>query len=154
MTTDPFEIYVGQSARVDVAYNPSSVLSSHKNYSRSKDDTYINWPGGAQPSTYCTFVGKASTGENTTTITLTHSDAALEQLVYVKVLPLPLTHFVDLVHGKPFADVAATIVENALSATKNTPTSDDWTTPNANPCEENHLHLVGWIREYRHRNAT
>ena len=53
----------------------------------------------------------------------------------------------DLVHGKPFADVAATIEDNALSATKTTPISDDWVTPNANSCEENHLHLVGWIRE-------
>ena len=147
VTTDPFEIYEGQSAQVDVAYNPSTVLSSHKTYTRTKDDAYINWPGGAKPSGYCTFIGKASTGENTTTITLTHSDASLTQLVYVKVLPLPLTHFVDLVHGKPFADVAATIEANALSATKTTPTSDDWTTPNANSCEENHLHLVGWIRE-------
>ena len=147
VTTDPFEIYIGQSAQVDVAYNPSSVLSTHKVYTRNKDDAYINWPAGAQPSGYCKFIGKASTGDNTTTITLTHSDASLTQLVYVKVLPLPLTHFEDLVHGKSFDEVVATIADNALSATKTTPTSDDWTTPNANTCEENHLHLVGWIRE-------
>ena len=146
VTTDPFEIYIGQSAQVDVAYNPSTVLSTHKVYTRSKDDAYINWPAGAQPSGYCKFIGRASTGDNTTTITLTHSDASLTQLVYVKVLPLPLTHFEDLVHGKSFDDVVATIEDNALSATKTTPTSDDWTTPNANDCESGHLHLVGWIR--------
>lgn len=142
---DPLNLYIGQSARLDVAYTPSTVVSGKKTYTRDKDNTYINWVGGLQ-SGYSTISGKASTGENTTAVTFTHADGPTKT-VNVKVLPLPLTHFVDLVHGKPFADVAATIVDNALSATKSTPTSDDWVTPNANSCEENHLHLVGWIRE-------
>ena len=141
---DPLNLYVGQSARLDVAYTPSGVDATKKTYERDKDDAYINWVAGKQP-TYSTISGKASTGENTTEVTFTHADGPTKT-VNVKVLPLPLTHFVDLVHGKAFADVAATIEDNALSATKSTPTSDDWTTPNANTCETNHLHLVGWIR--------
>jgi uncharacterized repeat protein (TIGR02543 family) len=142
---DPLNLYVGQSARLDVAYTPSTVLAGKKTYERAKNDTYINWVGAKQ-SGYTTISGKASTGENTTPVTFTHADGPTKT-VNVKVLPLPLTHFEDLVHGKAFADVAATIVDNALSATKTTPTSDDWTTPNANDCESDHLHLVGWIRE-------
>jgi uncharacterized repeat protein (TIGR02543 family) len=142
---DPLNLYVGQRARLDVAYTPAGVDNSKKTYTRDKDNTYINWVGSVYAG-YSTIEGRASTGENTTEVTFTHEDGPTKT-VNVKVLPLPLTHFVDLVHGKAFADVAATIEANALSATKNTPTSDDWTTPNANKCEENHLHLVGWIRE-------
>ncbi|MBQ9603514.1 MAG: InlB B-repeat-containing protein [Paludibacteraceae bacterium] len=142
---DPLNLYVGQRARLDVAYTPSGVDASKKTYTRDKTSTYINWVGSLY-SGYSTIEGRASTGENTTPVTFTHADGP-ETIVNVKVLPLPLTHFEDLVHGKAFADVEATLVDNALSATKTTPTSDDWTTPNANTCEENHLHLVGWIRE-------
>jgi uncharacterized repeat protein (TIGR02543 family) len=141
---DPLNLYIGQSARLDVAYTPSGVDATKKTYERAKDDAYINWVAGKQP-TYSTISGKASTGENTAEVTFTHADGPTKT-VNVKVLPLPLTHFEDLVHGKAFADVVATISDNALSATKNTPISDDWTTPNANTCETNHLHLVGWIR--------
>ena len=141
---DPLNLYVGQNARLDVAYTPAGVDASKKTYTRNKDNAYINWVGSAYAG-YSTISGKASTGENTTEVTFTHADGPTKT-VNVKVLPLPLTHFEDLVHGKAFADVAATIEANALSATKTTPTSDDWTTPNANTCEENHLHLVGWIR--------
>lgn len=142
---NPLELYVGQSARLDVAYTPEGVVSGKKTYTREKNDTYINWVG-AQQSAYSTISGRTSTGANTTPVIFTHTDGPTKT-VNVKVLPLPLTHFEDLVHGKAFADVAATIVDNALSATKTTPTSDDWTTPNANDCESDHLHLVGWIRE-------
>ena len=141
---NPLNLYIGQSARLDVAYTPSGVDASKKTYTRDKDNTYINWVGGLNAN-YSTISGRASTGENTTAVTFTHADGP-ETVVNVKVLPLPLTHFEDLVHGKAFDDVIATIEANALSATKTTPTSDDWTTPNANTCEENHLHLVGWIR--------
>ena len=51
----------------------------------------------------------------------------------------------DNVHNESFSDVVATIVENALSATKQTPTSNDYTGSTLNTCEEQHLHLVGWI---------
>ena len=142
---DPLNLYVGQSARLDVAYTPAGVDASKKTYTRNKDNAYINWVGLAYAG-YSTISGKASTGENTTPVTFTHADGP-STTVNVKVLPLPLTHFVDLVHGKSFDDVEATLETNVLSATKTTPTSDDWTTPNANTCEENHLHLVGWIRE-------
>lgn len=142
---DPLNLYVGQSARLDVAYTPSGVDGSKKTYTRDRDADYINFGGGSYVN-YTTVIGRASTGDNTTAVTFTHADGPTKT-VNVKVLPLPLTHFEDLVHGKSFDDVVATIADNALSATKTTPTSDDWTTPNANECEENHLHLVGWIRE-------
>ena len=141
---NPLNLYVGQSARLDVAYTPSGVDDSKKTYTRTKDNTYINWSPGALQPNYNNVIGKASTGNNTTEVTFTHADGP-STTVNVKVLPLPLTHFVDLVHGKAFADVVATIEDNALSATKTTPTSVDWTTPNANDCEEQHLHLAGWI---------
>lgn len=142
---NPLELYVGQSAKLDVAYTPAGVDASKKTYTRTKVDAYINWVGAAQ-ATYSTISGKASTGENTTEVTFTHADGPTNT-VNVKVLPLPLVHFADLVHGKTFGDVVASIEANALSPSKTTPTCSDWTTPNANSCETNHLHLVGWIRE-------
>ena len=142
---NPLELYVGQSAKLDVAYTPAGVDASKKTYTRTKVDAYINWVGVAQ-ATYSTISGKASTGENTTEVTFTHADGPTNT-VNVKVLPLPLVHFADLVHGKTFGDVVASIEANALSPSKTTPTCSDWTTPNANSCETNHLHLVGWIRE-------
>lgn len=141
------DLYVGQSVRLDVAYLPAGLLSTHQIYARTKDDTYINWPGGVKPEAYCTFSGRASTGENTTTVTFTNAEGSLTQNVIVKVLPLPLVHFVDNVHNESFADVVATLTDNALtnSGVAQTPTHADFTGATANTCEETHLHLVGWI---------
>lgn len=156
LTTDPIEIYVDQQARVDVTYTPAKadLLSSHTAASYYNHDAtgsaYVRNPNKA--SEYFTFYGKASTGEETTTITLTHSDdtsnpKSFPQLIYVKVLPLPRVHFEDLIHNESFADVVATISDNALAPTKTTPTHDDLDTPGSgNACELVHLHLMGWIR--------
>ena len=142
---DPLNLYVGQSARLDVAYTPAGVDASKKTYGRTKEDAYINWVGGAY-ATYSTISGKASTGENTTPVTFTHGDGPTTT-VNVKVLPLPAVHFGDIVHNVEFADVVATLSDNTLSPTKTTPTHADFEGSTANQCEEQHLHLVGWIRE-------
>lgn len=142
---DPLNLYVGQSARLDVAYTPAGVDNSKKTYERTKVDAYINWVGGLQ-ATYSTISGKASTGENTTAVTFTHADGPTTT-VNVKVLPLPLVHFGDIVHNVEFADVVATLSDNTLSPTKTTPTHADFDGATKNTCEEQHLHLVGWIRE-------
>ena len=142
---DPLNLYIGQSARLDVAYTPAGVDNSKKTYERTKVDTYINWVGVAQ-STYTTISGRASTGENTTPVTFTHGDGPTTT-VNVKVLPLPLVHFGDIVHNVSFDDVVATLSDNTLSPTKTTPTHADFDGSTANTCEEQHLHLVGWIRE-------
>ena len=142
---DPLNLYVGQSARLDVAYTPAGVDASKKTYGRTKEDAYINWVGGAY-ATYSTISGKASTGENTTPVTFTHGDGPTTT-VNVKVLPLPLVHFGDIVHNVSFDDVVATLSDNTLSPTKTTPTHADFEGSTANTCEEQHLHLVGWIRE-------
>ena len=142
---DPLNLYVGQSARLDVAYTPAGVDASKKTYTRNKDDAYINWVGALQ-TTYSTISGRASTGENTTAVTFTHADGP-STTVNVKVLPLPSVHFVDNVHNESFSDVVATLSDNALSPTKTTPTHADYDGSTLNTCEEQHLHLVGWIRE-------
>ena len=142
---DPLNLYVGQSARLDVAYTPASVDASKKTYTRTKVDAYINWVG-ALNANYSTISGKASTGENTTEVTFTHADGP-STTVNVKVLPLPAVHFGDIVHNVAFDDVVATLSDNTLSPTKTTPTHADFDGSTANTCEEQHLHLVGWIRE-------
>ena len=142
---DPLNLYVGQSARLDVAYTPAGVDNSKKTYTRTKEDAYINWVGGAY-ATYSTISGKASTGESTTEVTFTHADGPTTT-VNVKVLPLPAVHFGDIVHNVSFDDVVATLSDNTLSPTKTTPTHADFDGSTANTCEEQHLHLVGWIRE-------
>ena len=142
---DPLNLYVGQNARLDVAYTPAGVDASKKTYTRTKVDAYINWVGGLNAN-YTTISGKASTGENTTPVTFTHADGP-ETVVNVKVLPLPLVHFGDIVHNVSFDDVVATLSDNTLSPTKTTPTHADFDGSTANTCEEQHLHLVGWIRE-------
>lgn len=156
ITTDPIEVYVDQKAQVDVTYTPAKadLLSTHtaKEY-YSHDATgnaYVKSPTKA--SEYFTFYGKASTGEETTTITLTHNDdtsspKAFQQLIYVKVKPLPLVHFVDNVHNESFDDVVATTDGSTVTFTKTTPTHDDLDEPGSgNSCEKTHLHLIGWIR--------
>lgn len=142
---DPLNLYVGQTARFDVAYTPSGVDASKKTYTRNKVDAYINW-SGAQQSTYSTISGRASTGDNTTAVSFTHADGPTKT-VNVKVKPLPLVHFKDNVHGVEFDDVVATLTANALTngGVDNTPTHDDFDGSTANTCEEEHLHLVGWI---------
>ena len=144
---NPINLYVGQTATLNATYTPSGLLNSEQNYNVTKSANLTQTSKTyATPDIHYTFRADATMDDGTVTLT-NQINSSLTITVHVHVDPLPLTHFEDLVHGKAFADVEATLVDNALSATKTTPTSDDWVTPNANSCEENHLHLVGWIRE-------
>ena len=148
ITTDPVEVYVGQKVQVDVSYEPAGLLSNHTNasaynYSPSPwSNPNLGYP--AKAGDHFTVTG---TNAGSTSVVLNHNDG-LTKTIYYTVLALEKVHFEDLVHGKSFDDVEATVSGDkwTVSWAGNTPTSDDWTTPNANTCEENHLHLVGWIR--------
>lgn len=152
ITPSSGEVYVGQYVDFTVSYDPADYLS--KGYTLNATPVYVTKESAAPANTKLRLKGGRGSGPGASitetvneTVTIKASgDNTKTASVNMTVNPLPRVHFEDLVHGKPFDDVVATIVENALSATKTTPTSDDWTTPNANECEENHLHLVGWIR--------
>ena len=153
ITPSSGEVYVGQYVDFTVSYDPADYLS--KGYTLNATPVYVTKESAAPANTMLRLKGGRGSGPGASitetvneTVTIKASgDNTKTASVNMTVNPLPRIHFEDLVHGKSFDDVVATIVENALSATKTTPTSDDWTTPNANECEENHLHLVGWIRE-------
>ena len=165
---NPVELYVGEKARFDVTYTPSDIVAAKKTYSRTKDDTYMNWYGGGIQPAYFQCQGKASTGESTTAITLTHDDGPT-QTINVKVKALPTVTFVDHVHNKvdfvggSSFTAAKGVLQSAVSSgvvTHNltTPTHADLAVPGSgNDCELSHLHLVGWIESSwadEHPDAT
>lgn len=144
---NPINLYVGQTATLNATYTPSGLLNSEQNYDVTKSANLTQTSKTcASPDIHYTFRADAAMDDGTVTLT-NQINTSLTTTVHVHVNPLPRVHFEDLVHGKEFADVVATLSENALNPNKTTKTSVDWTTPNANTCEENHLHLVGWIRE-------
>lgn len=144
---NPINLYVGQTATLNATYTPSGLLNSEQNYDVTKSANLTQTSKTyASPDIHYTFRADAAMDDGTVTLT-NQINTSLTTTVHVHVDPLPRVHFEDLVHGKEFADVVATLSENALNPNKTTKTSVDWTTPNANTCEENHLHLVGWIRE-------
>ena len=149
---NPVNLYVGEKARFDVTYEPSDVIAEKKTYTRTKVDAYINWVGDVYANYfYCS--GKASTGESTTTVTVTHADGPTQN-IYIKVKPLPTVTFVDNVHNlTDFTNwgtdgvVSSTVTTGVVSHTKVTPSHDNIDEPGTgNTCEKQHLHLVGWIR--------
>ncbi len=149
---NPVNLYVGEKARFDVTYEPSDVITAKKTYTRTKVDVYINWVGDVYANYfYCS--GKASTGESTTTVTVTHADSPTQN-IYIKVKPLPTVTFVDNVHNlTDFTNwgtdgvVASTASSGVITHTKVTPSHDNIDEPGTgNTCEKQHLHLVGWIR--------
>ena len=149
---NPVNLYVGEKARFDVTYEPSDVITEKKTYTRTKVDAYINWVGDVYANYfYCS--GKASTGESTTTVTVTHADGPTQN-IYIKVKPLPTVTFVDNVHNlTDFTNwgtdgvVASTASSGVITHTKVTPSHDNIDEPGTgNSCEKQHLHLVGWIR--------
>jgi uncharacterized repeat protein (TIGR02543 family) len=143
---NPINLYVGQTATLNATYTPSGLLNSEQNYDVTKSANLTQTSKTyASPDIHYTFRADAAMDDGTVTLT-NQINTSLTTTVHVHVDPLPRVHFEDLVHGKEFADVVATLSENALNPNKTTKTSVDWTTPNANTCEENHLHLVGWIR--------
>ena len=154
---NPVNLYVGEKARFDVEYTPLDVVLSKKTYTRTKVDAYINWVGDVYANYfYCS--GRASTGENTTPVTVTHADGP-ETTIYVKVKALPTVTFVDLIHNKTdFTNsgdgwtagtgvLSSTASSGVVSHAKKTPTHADVSAPvGGNTCETEHLHLIGWIR--------
>lgn len=139
-------VYVGQYKEFAITYDPEDVLT--------KGTTLVTTPG------YCVTTGTTSTtlkltgGRGGVTITTNQTETVTVKAkadetktasVEITVKPLPKVHFQDLVHGESFSDVSATIEANDFVKDQNTPTHDDWTTPNANTCESGHLVLKGWI---------
>ena len=151
---NPVNLYEGEKARFDVEYTPSDIIDGKKTYTRTKEDAYMNWYGGGIQPTYFQCQGKASTGESTTPIVVTHADGPTIT-INVKVKPLPSVTFVDNVHNKTdFTNwgtdgvVSSTVTTGVVTHTKPTPSHSDVSDPgsNYNTCERQHLHLVGWIR--------
>ncbi len=152
------EVYVGQYVTFDITYNPSDVLTKGTNLV-------------ATPS-YCVTTGTTNTTlkitggrsgvnitENVTeTVSIkANADNTKTASVTITVKPLPLVHFTDVIHGESFSDVVATISANALVDSKMTPTHADFSGSGANTCEDEHVHLVGWILKDwadAHPNAT
>lgn len=153
ITPSSGEVYVGQYVDFTVSYDPADYIST--GYTLDATPVYVTKESAAPANTKLRLKGGRGSGPGASitetvneTVTIKASgDNTKTASVNMTVNPLPRVHFEDLVHGKEFADVVATIAENALNPNKTTKTSVDWTTPNANTCEENHLHLVGWIRE-------
>ena len=156
---NPINLYVGQSASLVATYEPSGneLTSTAKNYNVVKTDglTYVSKTYAVEHPTY-TFTASAEMADGTITLT-NQQNTSLTTTVHIHVEALPRVHFEDHVHGKVFADVVATIAENALNPNKTMKTSVDWTGANLNSCEEQHEHLVGWIESSwadEHPNAT
>ena len=130
---------------MDATYTPSGLLNSEQDYTVTKSANLTQTSKTySSPDVHYTFRADAAMDDGTVTLT-NKINTSLSTTVHVHVDELPRVHFVDLVHGKEFADVVATISDNALNPNKTMKTSVDWTTPNANDCEEQHLHLAGWI---------
>ena len=142
---NPINLYVGQTAQLDATYTPSGLANSQQDYTVTKSANLTQTSKTySSPDVHYTFRADAAMDDGTVTLT-NKINTSLSTTVHVHVDELPRVHFVDLVHGKEFADVVATISDNALNPNKTMKTSVDWTTPNANDCEEQHLHLAGWI---------
>jgi len=152
ITPSSGEVYVGQYVDFTVSYDPADYINP--GYTLYATPVYVTKESAAPANTKLRLKGGRGSGPGASitetvneTVTIKASgDNTKTASVNMTVNPLPRVHFEDLVHGKAFADVEATIAENALNPNKTTKTSVDWVTPNANTCEENHLHLVGWIR--------
>jgi uncharacterized repeat protein (TIGR02543 family) len=149
ITDDALVVYVGQKVQLDITYAPVNAHSDHKakeKYSQSSVSTYIYNPSKA--SAYFTFTGNASTGGNTTTITLTHDDGPTKN-IYVEVRALPSDTYLDLIHGVAFANQTASLSDSdyGVDFTYTAPGSDtsDWTGSYKNDCEEVSEHLIGWV---------
>ena len=154
---NPINLYIGQTAALVATYTPSGLLNSEKDYNITKSSglTQVSKTYAVEHPTY-TF--RADEAMDDGTVTLTNKvNSSLTITVHVHVSPLPLVHFVDIVHGYVFADVVGTIEDNALVANKTTPTHEEYSGTGANDCETEHTRLVGWIEKTwadTHPNAT
>lgn len=151
ITPSSGEVYVGQYVDFTVSYDPADYISP--GYTLYATPVYVTKESAAPANTKLRLKGGRGSGPGASitetvneTVTIKASgDNTKTASVNMTVNPLPRVHFVDNVHGKEFADVVATISENTLNPNKTTKTSVDWSGSTANTCEEQHLHLVGWI---------
>ena len=149
ITTDPVEVYVGQKVQVDVSYEPAGLLSNHTNASayNYSPSPWSN-PNLGSPAKAGDHLTVTGTNAGSTSVVLNHNDGLTKTINYT-VLALPLVHFVDNIHGEPFANVVATVSGDqwTVTTTRPTPTHSAVDDPGAsyNTCERQHLHLVGWI---------
>ncbi len=152
-------VYVGQYAEFTITYDPADILT--------KGTTLVSTPS------YCVTTGTTNTtlkitgGRGGVTITedvtetvsiQANADNTKTADVSITVKPLPLVHFVDIIHSYEFSDVAGTIEDNALVSNKTTPTHEEFSgSGGANACENQHTRLVGWVEKNwadEHPNAT
>jgi uncharacterized repeat protein (TIGR02543 family) len=148
LAEDAVTIYDQQYVLIDVIYDPADILT--KGYTLVSLPTKVVTTGStnAQLKLSATKAGVVISETVSETISIqAKADGTKTTSVTVTINPLPRVHFVDNIHNETFADVVATISENALVATKTTPTHADVANPSsASSCENTHLHLVGWIR--------
>jgi uncharacterized repeat protein (TIGR02543 family) len=151
ITPSSGEVYVGQYTDFTVSYDPADYINP--GYTLNATPVYVTKESAAPANTKLRLKGGRGSGPGASitetvneTVTIKASgDNTKTASVEMTVKPLPRVHFVDNVHGKEFADVVASISENTLNPNKTTKTSVDWSGSTANTCEEQHLHLVGWI---------
>ncbi len=140
------EVYVGQYVEIPVIYDPADILT--KNYTLVANPSYCATTGSTITTLKITGGrgGVTITENKTETVSIkANADNSKTASVSVTVKPLPVDHYVDLIHGVSFDDKGSTIVNNELSATYTAPGYGDYSGSTTGDCETNHLHLVGWI---------
>ena len=147
VTPTTAEVYVGQYVQIPVTYTPADVLT--KGYTLVSNPSFCVTTGSTNTTLKITGGrgGVTITENKTETVSIkADADNTKTASVTVTVKPLPVDHFLDLVHGVEFADQSATIVDNALSASYTAQGHADVAEPaEGNACEKGHLHLIGWI---------
>lgn len=141
-------IYDQQYVQIGVTYDPADILT--KGYTLVSSPTKVVTTGSTQTQfkISATKAGVVISSETKETVSIkANADNTKTASVEVTILPLPKVHFVDNVHNESFSDVVATLTDNALTdgGVAQTPTHEDFTGSTLNSCEEQHLHLVGWI---------
>ncbi len=152
-------LYEGESESIAVSYDP--VNTTTKGYTTGSY-TYVTI-SNSSTNTNIILIGKATASVQTETVTLTSNDAgAKTATIDVTVKPLPIVTFADIVHNKtdfavPLGDgscytaatgvLKSTVTDGVVSHTKHTPSrAADVVVSGGNECEQQHLHLIGWIR--------
>ena len=148
VSVDPTEmtVYAGQKKAVAVTFTPAN--ATDRSYSPGSSYSFVNIQNKAAAS--FNIEGKTSVTAETKneTVTVTTTDGGKTATVAVTIKPLPLVHFVDIIHNETFADVVATTDGSTVTFAKTVPTHADISPAPAsgNDCEKEHLHLIGWIR--------
>ena len=147
VTPTTAEVYVGQYVELPVTYDPADILT--KGYTLVATPAYCVTTGSTNNTLKLTGgrSGVTITEDKVETVSIkANADNTKTASVTITVKPLPVDHYLDLVHGETFADQSASIVDNALSAAYTAPGHADVPVPGeGNACEKGHLHLVGWI---------